>query len=660
MIRNLITILALVSLTGAPVRTLSRPDNDVDSTGKPFIRRNGEVLHARGLPFHAAGTNNYYLLYQSKQMVDDVFARASAAGFNVLRTWGYFDIGHQDGSDSIGGKQNGVYLQSFDGTAPAYNDGDDGMKRLDYVLYKASQSKLRLIISFVNNWDEFGGMAQYVRWAGGQYHDEFYTSATIRGWYKDWISHVLNRVNSYTGVAYKDDATIMAWELANEPRCGGGKAYPVSGTCTTQTLLTWADDVSRYVKSIDKKHLVSSGDEGFFCTDSTSSDWTENCASGVDTVAFAKLPAMDLMSFHLYPDGWGKTADWGTQSIKRHITEARKIHKPAYLGEFGLLDKATRNPVYKKWTDTVLANLGAGALYWMLAGDQDNGSPYPDYDGFTVYCPSPVCTTISNFSSLFQLKGLMFPPVADDDEATVPFNTAVTLHATANDITYWGVALEPRTLDLDPATAGRQTTLTTAAGIFAAQANGDVVFTPVAGFTGKATASYVVKDAMGHLSNAAALTVNVKPDPNAAIKLYSFEDGTEGWAALNGHGTVAQTTDFATDGTHGLQIATTADGDWFGLAIAPALNLTPKTHLKWDLQTTAAAGTSVNAVVQLGDGWTWCQGPWSVWANAGTTTTADLDLTALDCGLSDVTKVQAIYLWFGGSGVFNIDNLRAE
>ena len=33
---------------------------------------------------------------------------------------------------------------------------------------------MKLVIPFVGNWTDFGGMDQYVRWLGGQFHDQFY------------------------------------------------------------------------------------------------------------------------------------------------------------------------------------------------------------------------------------------------------------------------------------------------------------------------------------------------------------------------------------------------------------------------------------------------------------------------------------------------------
>ena len=527
------------------------------------------------------------------------------------------------------------------------------------MIWKAKQLGVRLVIPFTNNWSDFGGMDQYVRWLGGQYHDQFYTDATIKGWYKSWISHLLNHVNALTGLAYKDDPTIMTWELANEPRCQGSGGYPSSGTCSTQTLLTWADDMTRYIKSVDRHHLTSVGDEGFFCDDATSTDWTVNCGSGVDTIALAALPAVDVLSFHLYPSPWGKTpADqWGVDWITRHFAEAKKIHKPAMLGEFGIPDKATRNVVYQHWTDAVIAAHGGGFLYWILSGLNDDGTPYGDYDGYTVYCPSPVCTALTNAGKILSGKPRAFPPVADNDTATTPFGTPVTFNPAANDIAYVAT-VKPSTIDLDPATAGQQTSMAVTGGTFALNADASVTFTPTAGFFGTATASYTVLDSFKRTSNTAQITVTVKPDPTAALRLFSFEDGVQGWAPGSWQanaGTVEQSTDFATDGTHSLKVVA-ADGGWFGVTLATPVDFTTHGTLSFDLQT-GAAGTSRSVALQTGSGYAWCQSPFT-WISEGQTTHVSLDITTdlsgCGTGLSDVRGM----LLYISSGTFYIDNIE--
>jgi len=528
------------------------------------------------------------------------------------------------------------------------------------VIYKAGQLGIKLVIPFVNNWNDFGGMDQYVRWRGGQYHDAFYTDPLIRTWYKNWIAHLLERTNTYNGLKYKNDPTIMTWELGNEPRCLSAGAYPRSPNCTTQTLIAWADEMSTYIKSIDDKHLVSVGAEALYSIPNPT-DWTENCGEGVDTLAFTALENIDVMSFHLYPDSWGKDVPWGTAWIQRHIQDARALDKPTMLGEFGLLNKSMRNPNYKTWTDTVLTSGGAGALYWILSGKQDDGSLYPDYDGYTVYCPSPVCKTLSNFGAMMIAnRQLAFPPVADVDTAVTEYNTPVTLNPTTNDIAYGSASVIPGSLDLDPATAGQQTTATIAAGTFVASSDGTVTFTPADGFSGKAEISYTVRDSSNQLSNAAALTVTVKPNPTAAIQLASFETGTEGWASANWQtnaGTVEQSTDYASEGSHSLKV-TTADGGWFGVNFGAPFNLTGKTHIKFEIKT-LAAGTSQNAAIQVGAAWEWCQGTWG-WINPNTTTTVDIDLLNLSCASPALNQVNSIYIWFSGGGTFYLDNVRAE
>lgn len=644
--------LLLLALTAVPGTQAGNPQD--------FVRRSGARLILHDEEFRFAGTNNYYLMYKSQLMVDDVLETAAENGLNVMRTWGFLDIGNQDGSNSVHGKADGVYFHYWDGAAPAFNDGADGLEHLDYVVYKAGLEGVRLIIPLTNNWADFGGMDQYVRWRGGSYHDDFYTDPVIRQWYKDWIAHLLNRRNIYTGLKYKEDPTIMMWELANEPRCIGSGVYPRSANCTTETLINWADEMSTFIKQNASAQLVGVGDEGFYCIPGAA-DWTENCNEGVDSIALSRLRKVDVMSFHLYPDHWGKDVAWSTAWIARHIADAQAVRKPAMLGEFGLHDKSIRNVVYQEWTDTVFSNGGTGALYWILSGIQDDGTLYPDYDGFTVYCGSPVCTTLSNFSAMMDANTpLVFPPVADQDTAVTPFETAVSLTPVSNDITYGGATIEPATIDLDPDTAGQQLTQVVNGGSFAWQPDGTVLFTPDTGFSGRAEGAYTVLDSDGRLSNVASLVVTVLPNPTAPILIASYESGTEGWDSASWQtnaGTTSQTATFATEGSYGLQVDT-ADGGWFGLSLATPLDISGKTSVKIDLQT-LGAGTSTNIALQLGSSWEWCQGTWG-WVGAGNTTTIEVDLLSLGCTAPDLTQLNGMYVWVSSGGTFYLDHVRAE
>jgi len=673
----LLIILAVAYVGTAAAQTI--PDV-TDARGHHFVNRTRRIFYHRRTPFRVAGSNNYYPMYVSQTMVNDLLTTTAANSFNVFRFWGFLDIGNQDGSNSVEGSNglvhNGVYFHYWGGAEPAFNDGATGLQHLDYVIYRAGQLNLKVIIPFVNNWKDFGGMDQYVRWLGGQYHDQFYTDPTIRQWYKDWISHVLNHVNIYTGIKYKDDATIMSWDLANEPRCGGSGVYPTSPNCITQTLTSWAADVSTFVKSIDKRHLLSAGDEGFYCSDPASADFTINCSQGVDTIALASLPNMDSLSFHLYPDSWGKTPAWGTQWIARHIQDSHRLQERGVLGEFGDLNKALRNPIYQQWEQTVLKDDGAGALYWILSDKQDNGTLYPDYDGFTVYCPTPVCMAFTNFARLMEVRPpFSFAPVADNDTATTPNNTPVTSKVTNNDITYQNVPLKINSVDLDPATPGQQTQFTSAFGSYHLQSGGNVLFTPASTcVSGNVSTPYIVKDALGRISNPANITVTVQGIPG---ELYNFEDGTDTWTAASfnpGAGATAQSTIDATSCAHSLQVTVPPNaGGWFGPAFSTPplpLPLAGVHQVLMDIATTTA-GTSQAVALQVGSDFHWCQTDFG-FIPSGTSTTVTVDLAFLfssttACGSlpADTSVLQGMWVFFndggsGNGGTFYLDNVRTQ
>ena len=292
-----------------------------------FVTTNGTQFMLDGSTFYYAGTNNYYINFKPKATVDAALEDAAAMGMKVVRTWGNLDAGVKTDkvsdkgytvfTDSVdgSGEKEGVYYQYFDAdlNKPVVNEGEDGLQKLDYALYKAEQEGVKLLITFTNNWEAFGGMGQYVKWAqlAGENvtgHDDFYTNETIKGWYKNYVKTLLNHENVYTGVKYKDDPTVFSWELANEPRCESDAG------CEKNVVVNWAKEMSEYVKSIDSNHMLAVGDEGFYnygYNDFPEGDhkYVYHGSSGMDFLQLTALPDIDFGTLHVYCDQWGLTRE---------------------------------------------------------------------------------------------------------------------------------------------------------------------------------------------------------------------------------------------------------------------------------------------------------------------------------------------------------------
>ncbi len=74
--------------------------------------------------------------------------------------------------------------------------------------------------------------------------------------YKYYAHKLLTRVNTITGVTYKDDPTFFALELANEPRCTDG--YEASIGIKPGTIIgAWVAEMAAYIRSLDPNHMVS-------------------------------------------------------------------------------------------------------------------------------------------------------------------------------------------------------------------------------------------------------------------------------------------------------------------------------------------------------------------------------------------------------------------
>jgi mannan endo-1,4-beta-mannosidase len=188
-----------------------------------------------------------------------------------------------------------------------------------------------------------------------------------------------------------------------------------------------------------------------------------------------------------------------------------------------------------------------------------------------------------------------------------------------------------------------------------------VTFTPADGFQGRAVARYTIRDQAGRTSNAAEVTVTVKPAPGDPILIASWETGVEGWAPGNWQadaGTLAPTADFHTHGSAGLRVAATGGG-WFGVTLPTPVDLSAKATLRYDLRTGAAAGTSSAIALQTGPEYAWCQSTFG-WVPESTETTVVADLLSeMSCDAAALADVRGILIWVS-PGDFDLDHLRAE
>jgi endo-1,4-beta-mannosidase len=67
---------------------------------------------------------------------------------------------------------------------------------LDFVISEARKYGVRLILALTNNYQDYGGRPQYVKWARSagvavNGDDDFYTNAVVKGYYKNHVKVIL-------------------------------------------------------------------------------------------------------------------------------------------------------------------------------------------------------------------------------------------------------------------------------------------------------------------------------------------------------------------------------------------------------------------------------------------------------------------------------------
>ena len=196
-----------------------------------FVGRADGALLLNGITaYRATGTNLYYLQQllsyaqqeqdpQALEAVREVLDDLVCLSLPVARIWGF-----NDSQDSSSIRHS-----------PGEGFREEGLRGLDQAVWEAKRRGIRLILPLVNNWAEYGGLPAYATWAAKLYgspvsRDDFYRDAQMQQWWKDYAFMLVNRVNSFTGIRYRDEPAILAWRSATSSAARPAPAPPACPT----------------------------------------------------------------------------------------------------------------------------------------------------------------------------------------------------------------------------------------------------------------------------------------------------------------------------------------------------------------------------------------------------------------------------------------------
>ncbi len=278
-----------------------------------------------------------------------------------------------------------VFQESAPPGTPKFVEGpgefnEEAFKTLDRAIALANEEGVRLIIPLVNNFQWWGGVADYAAFRDKP-GNAFWTDPQLIEDFEETVRFVLARVNSITGVPYREDKAILAWETANESQC------PHS----------WTRQIAAFMKSLDPNHLVVDG----FLTPVLRQDSISD-------------ENVDIVQTHHY--------EGDPRLMVEHIRTSAamaKHRKPYIVGEFGFVGtEATRTVL-----STAIGEGLAGALIWSLryhrraggffwhsepsGGDFFKSYHWPGFPSGETYDESGLMTLMRQ--KAFEIRGLAVP-----------------------------------------------------------------------------------------------------------------------------------------------------------------------------------------------------------------------------------------------------------
>jgi mannan endo-1,4-beta-mannosidase len=303
-----------------------------------FVRVKNGQFFLHGKPYHYIGTNMWYGPLLAAQGTAGLMRLRRELDF--LKANGVTNLRVMVGADGMHKGDNKIVPFSLQPNQGVYNQRL--LRSLDIFLNEIGKRGMYAVLYLGNNWDWSGGFPQYLAWNGNEFvtlHNrkwdeyrkavaQFQSCQPCMAAFESHIRFIIGRTNSVNGRRYVNDPSIMAWQIANEPRPFTEENIPA--------FVAWMKRTAAFIKSLDRNHLLSSGGEG------------EIGFNNLKTFEEVHSdPNYDYATIHIWPKNWswfkGTEVSDGFDNVVRNTNEylakhrsiMHSLHKPLVLEEFG-------------------------------------------------------------------------------------------------------------------------------------------------------------------------------------------------------------------------------------------------------------------------------------------------------------------------------------
>jgi hypothetical protein len=339
--------IAVLAMWG--LHCLSHLASAADSRLQHFITRRGDRLYDGEREFRFIGANMPGLvlpydwtLYLPERLhlptpweQEDGFKTLDQMNLRVVRTWNLPIRGPEEEP------------KSWHYVLGPGQFNEEAFRTVDQLFALANKYGVRVIFDLTaESGDYLGGIGTYAAHRKKK-RAEFYTDTQLKEDYKATVRYVLTRINSVTGIPYREDKAILAWQFGNEMH-----SAPTA----------WLAEMAAYIKSLDPQHLVAE---------------TRHQPGNPMVVD----PNIDLYTRHLYSNYKGLGNGW-PDTCRREMA-AVKGQRPFFIGEFGpyidgkVLTHDNVIPKLREFLDFCCTEPGvSGAMIWSMYFHHQEGGFY--------------------------------------------------------------------------------------------------------------------------------------------------------------------------------------------------------------------------------------------------------------------------------------------